>query len=155
MRHHKKRRGGAGSHSAHDFRSQAAGEFDATDASDYGRFFEKSAARKRSDHKARQLCRQVFRTLTNALAGFGDDLLQDVVVDSVEPAPDASRLMVRVYTSAHQPDVSPADVLRRLHQAQGRLRSEVAAAIVRKRAPELSFHVIGGAAGAGEVSRHE
>ena len=51
------------------------------------------------NRKALQLCGEVGRTLSQVLAWeSGDDLLRDVVVDSVTPAPDSSRLLVIVYS---------------------------------------------------------
>ena len=100
--------------------------------------------RKRADQKTLQLCRLVFRALSGGLAGNDpdDDVLRDLAVHSVLPAPDASRLLVNLYLSAPPPH-APADVIYdRLARAAGRLRSEVAAVIVRKRAPELSFHLL-------------
>ena len=142
MRHDRKRRRGE--------RSPYAHEVYPDDVADVGRFFSKSSSHKRSDHKTRQLCRQVVRTLSSALPGCGDELLRDLAVASVEPAPDASRLLVAVYPMTRR-DVPPAEFLRRLHQAQGLLRHEVAADIVRKRAPELAFHVHVPPAGGEEV----
>ena len=105
-------------------------------------FFGKSR-RHKNDRKLQQLCRQVQRTIDLSLHECGDDLLRDLMVHSVHPAPDASRLMVAVYpvlTAPQQIDV--ADILGRLARVASRLRHEVAIAITRKRAPELLFRVI-------------
>jgi ribosome-binding factor A len=105
--------------------------------------------RAKSERKTQQLCRQVFRTLTIALAGeCGDPILQDLCVDSVTPAPDATRLLVSVICP-NRPEFVAMDVLLRLQKVQGLLRHAVATDIVRKRAPELAFHVIQ----AGEVTQ--
>ena len=48
------------------------------------------------DRKAWQLCRQVGHTLDEVLAECGDAVLQGLRVESVEPFPDASRLLVTV-----------------------------------------------------------
>ena len=117
-----------------------------------GDFFRRSADR-RAEQKARQLCRQVYRTLSLALPGCGDETLQDLTVLTVDPAPDAGHLLVTVAAAvAAEPaaaaggesDRSPVtvDVHERLARATGRLRAEVARDIVRKRAPELSFRVL-------------
>lgn len=138
MKHHERRRPGPSrprapidSHDA-DFTNEN------TDGSDFFRH----SGNKKADRKARQLCRQVFRTLTVALAGCGDERLQDLLVLSVDPAPDAGRLLVTVSPGTGSDDVAIADLLERLNRATGRLRAEVAAAIVRKRAPELLFRVM-------------
>jgi ribosome-binding factor A len=106
----------------------------------------RSRARQKPDRKALQLCGQVRRTLAVVLSGeCGDPTLQDLVVDSVVPAPDSSRLLVSVCLPVAPTPEAVADVLRRLDRVQGWLRREVARAIVRKRAPELMFRVAGAA----------
>jgi len=95
-----------------------------------------SSSNHRRDQKTAQLCRQVFRALSLALGNCADDIVRDLVPHDVTPAPNASRLLVRVGLPA---GVTPADALARLAQVGGFLRSEVAAAITRKRAPELLF----------------
>lgn len=111
-------------------------------------FFRKTSRRQKSDRKLKQLCRQVQRAIDFALGGAcADPLLQDLVVESVVPSPDASRLTVFMYRSAlgAGPDdqQSVAEILRRLDAARPLLRHEVAAAITRKRAPELAFQIVG------------
>jgi ribosome-binding factor A len=97
------------------------------------------------ERKTRQFCRQVQRVLNLALAdhrgdyGGNDDAdggLNDLFVDDVSPAPDCGRLLVHVVIP---PDRAMADALEALRREAPRLRSEVATAINRKRAPELSF----------------
>ena len=92
---------------------------------------------KRSDgRKALQLCEQVRHALTAALAGLGDEVLQGVTVLGVEPAPHSGRLRATVTA----PDRATATT--RLHVAAGRLRTEVAASVNRRKAPELVFAVV-------------
>lgn len=94
------------------------------------------------DRKALQLCHQVAVTLQEVLADCGDPLLQSLTVLEVEPAPDASRLLVTV--ASNEPS-GPDAGLERLHEhlgrASGHLRSEVASAITRKRAPVLVYRL--------------
>ncbi|AUX22914.1 hypothetical protein SOCEGT47_034300 [Sorangium cellulosum] len=97
-----------------------------------------TAARK-AQRKERQLCRQVQEAVSDALAALRDDVLQDVWVMDVEPAPDASRLAVIVRGGPSSP---PDEVVARLERVAGYVRSEVAAAITRKRAPTLTFQVL-------------
>src|SRR5215831_20065616 len=93
------------------------------------------------NRKALQLCGQVARTLSTVLPGeCGDAVLREVLVETVEPFPDSSRLLVTVRLPTGS-EVPPATVLEHLRRAGGMLRSEVAAAIHRKRAPELTFRV--------------
>jgi hypothetical protein len=54
----------------------------------------------------------------------------------VSPAPDCGHLLVHVLIPGGRP---VADAISALHRGAPRLRSEVATAITRKRAPELSF----------------
>jgi len=95
---------------------------------------------RRADVKSMQLCREVERTLASVLAGeLGDGSLGGLVVVAVEPAPDASRLMV---TLAAPDGVDGAALLERLRGLVGWLRAEIAAAVQRKRVPELAFCLI-------------
>lgn len=93
-----------------------------------------------SDHadavKAARLCRRVEEILALAIAGCGDDPLLDVSVREVATAGGQGRLLVTVETPG-----DPVETLAALGRVQGRLRSEVASAIHRKRAPELIFRL--------------
>ena len=96
------------------------------------------------DRKTLQLCSQVADTLNYVLSGECDDeLLQNLQVFNVVPAPNASQLLVTVYpfvaTDTH---FDAAEVHRRLSQAAGRLRWEVASSITRKKAPKLLFRLV-------------
>ena len=90
-------------------------------------------------YKTARLCRQVAEALSLALSECGDDALLDLSIRDVEPGPTPGRLLVTVETSRPSPD--PSAILAALARAHGRLRSEVARAIQRKRAPELVFQV--------------
>ncbi|MFO0593071.1 MAG: hypothetical protein U0441_36350 [Polyangiaceae bacterium] len=63
----------------------------------------------------------------------------DVWIEAVEPAPDASRLAVIVRCP---PDAEPPKIEESLARMAGLLRTEVAQAITRKRAPTLHFEVL-------------
>lgn len=92
---------------------------------------------RQSERKTRQLCRQVQRALNLALAdGHSHDGLNEVFVEEVTPAPDCGHLLVHVIVPADRPASESIAALRR---EVVRLRAEVAMAITRKRAPELSF----------------
>jgi ribosome-binding factor A len=113
------------------------------DGSDPRVFFRKDGSKAKLDHKARQLCRQVLEILDAVLAGpSGDDRLLDLAVVAVEPAPDSSRLLVTVAPRPSPVPVDPLAILASLDRASGRLRSEVASAITRKRAPLLAYWVV-------------
>lgn len=107
-------------------------------------FFKPSRNRGQQHRKNGQLCQQVFETLCLVLAGeFEDARLHNLQVVSVEPAPDASQLLVTVSVEGELDAEILAAVHARLARVEGRLRYEVAAAITRKRAPRLTFRVIG------------
>lgn len=91
------------------------------------------------DHRDLALCRQVQRTLSLSLAQCHDEVLQNLYVQQVVPAPDSTRLLVLVWFTTPGAAVPITDLLSRLDRVHGFLRSEVAQAITRKRAPELSF----------------
>jgi ribosome-binding factor A len=63
---------------------------------------------------------------------------------SVTPAPDASQLLVLVAPAVQGSCLDPNTVAMKLAAATGRLRSEVATAITRKRAPKLLFQFVPG-----------
>ncbi len=92
------------------------------------------------NRKALQLCAQIAETLSIVLAGeCGDDRLRELCVVSVEPAPDSSRLLLTLAVAPDGP--SSSDALAALERAGGKLRSEIAAAIHRKRVPLLTFRI--------------
>lgn len=94
------------------------------------------------DRKALQLCHQVAETLEEVLAECGDAVLQELRVLDVEPAPDVSRLLVTLAVEAwHDETVNPTRIQDHLTRAAGHLRSEVASAITRKRAPVLVYRL--------------
>ena len=98
---------------------------------------DRSSSGKQVERKARQFCRQVQRALTLALADrHVDDGVNDLFVEDVSPAPDCAHLLVHVIVPTDRP---VNDAITALRRDAPRLRSEVAMAIARKRAPELSF----------------
>jgi len=94
----------------------------------------------RRGHKDLQLCRQVFDALTYALAELDDPLIDELVLESVSPAPSAARVQVTLVPSTDGLDVDQA--LTRLHDIAGELREEVAAEVSRRRVPELVFRIV-------------
>lgn len=91
------------------------------------------------NRKALQLCSQVARTLMGVFADCGDCVLRDLLIESVVPAPNASRLLVTVRPVV---SVETAVVLEHLAHARAKLRIEAVAAINRRRAPDLLFRVL-------------
>ena len=93
--------------------------------------------------KTLQLCRQIAETLQLVLGSDsqGDQLL-GLCVESVVPAPNASRLLVTVSSAEVTSAQESQAVLQELSAQTGRLRAEIAAAINRKRVPSIVFHVV-------------
>jgi len=97
----------------------------------------RDSAGRRAEHKARQLCRQVQRALNLALAERGTDPnLEQVYIEDVTPAPGCGHLLVHFVSGVDQ---SLPDIIASLRRETPWLRAQVAAAISRKQAPELSF----------------
>lgn len=94
---------------------------------------------KQAGRKAKQLCSQVRHALDGAFAACADLLIQAAGVVAVDPAPHTGRLRVLVGAPA---DVPPGALAEALERAAGFLRTEVAAAISRRYAPELAFEVV-------------
>lgn len=112
-------------------------------------FPRKSSGSRRQQHrKTGQLCQQVAETLSLVLGSeFDDPRLHNLQVVSVTPAPDATQLLVTVATDGPLDEATIAATYECLARVAGRLRSEVASAITRKRAPRLSFHIVTSANG--------
>jgi ribosome-binding factor A len=118
------------------------GKMGPEDGMDPRKFARKGRPRK-GDRKVRQLCSQVAETLGLVLSGeCADDLLQSLQIVAVDPAPDASQLLVTVRAGMPGETIDPDDATERLTEIMGKLRCEVAAAITRKRAPKLIFRVL-------------
>lgn len=103
----------------------------------HGRDLQRPSCELQAQRKARQFCRQVQRALNLALEGRGAaEGAGGLFVEEVSPAPDCGRLLVYVVIPEGR---HVADAIAALGRETPRLRSEVAMAITRKRAPELSF----------------
>ena len=103
----------------------------------------REAPAKVANRKALLLCGEAERTLSAVLAGeCGDDVLRNLVVASVQPAPTSARLLVTVYAATPIEGVDAPAILARLERARGLLRTEVASALHRRRAPDLMFRVV-------------
>jgi ribosome-binding factor A len=91
--------------------------------------------------KTLQLCGQVATTLREVLPGCGDDILRDLDVIGVTPA-GSGRLLVTVGPTPSASKLADAVVLDHLACAHSWLRNEVAAAVHRRKAPDLVFRVV-------------
>ncbi len=126
-------------HKADEFKNLAA-DTGPEDGGDPKEFHQKPwNAPKKAGRKAQQLCQQVKDALHSAFAACGDPAVQAAGVLAVEPAPHTGRLRVLVSAPA---DLGREAVAEALERAAGHLRSEVAVAISRRYAPELTFEVI-------------
>lgn len=113
------------------------------DGQDPRYFFRKETKPTQAGRKAMQLCAQVADTLSLLFSGeTSHEILQSLEVLDVAPAPNASQLLVTVAPAAGAPALDEPLVHEALARASGWLRSEVAAAITRKRAPRLSFRFV-------------
>lgn len=99
--------------------------------------FDKRGEVRRTSGKDLALCKQAARAIDQSLAAIAWSIDVGLRVVAVEPAPDATRLRVLVAWSDRA--IGLDVVLGWLHARKGRLRSEVAMAITRKRAPDLIF----------------
>jgi hypothetical protein len=108
-----------------------------------------SNRRQKIDHRAVMFCRQVQRALAMSFVGeMRDEVLQQLTVESVRPAPTCNHLLV----SLGVPDglsVSVPELLERVERVMPVLRRAIAECSSRKRVPELSFAPV--AAGTAEV----
>ncbi|MFO0810676.1 MAG: hypothetical protein U0746_18770 [Gemmataceae bacterium] len=91
--------------------------------------------------KAMQLAHQVGAAIGDALSDCGDDVLRGLLVSDVRPAPTEKRLLVSVAAAPSAEPVTADVVMTKLAEAGPVLRQAVAAAIHRKRMPELVFRV--------------
>ena len=98
-------------------------------------------APKAAGRKAMQLCRQAAEALHGEVDGCADPAVQALTVVTVEPAPHTGRLRVVLAVPADG-GVSRDDAAAGVARAAARLRAEVAAAVLRRYAPELVFDVV-------------
>lgn len=92
--------------------------------------------------KSLQLCEQIAQTLGLVLASeCDDDVLRDALVLDVKPAPDASCVLVTLGPAPSAEGWSPVAVLEHVERHASHLRTEVAYAIHRRRAPQLLYRV--------------
>jgi ribosome-binding factor A len=97
---------------------------------------------RQAGRKALQLCGQVRDALGVILPGLADEVLQNLTVVTVEPAPHTGRLMVTVAGPGPADAADRAVTMGHLDRAAGLIRREVAAAVHRRKAPELAFRVV-------------
>jgi ribosome-binding factor A len=103
----------------------------------------KTARRESAPHsderKLKQLAREAYRILSQALGELADPRLESAFLVEVRPAPDAGRLAARV-SAGMRATVSQVEAA--LEAARGHLRGELATGLARKRTPDLLFEVV-------------
>lgn len=112
------------------------------EAPDPERFFGEPDRSRKRNWKVLQLCKQVERSAALTLASdCHSDVLVGATVVAVEPAPDSSRLLVRVILAHGRGGEEAIEARAALRQSAPSFRAEVARSIHRKRAPEIVFDV--------------
>ena len=106
------------------------------------RHYFRSRSRTSFGRKTKQLCKQVRQALDLALAETTEPALSGLGVARVSPAPDASRLLIILTPYPDQAPPSDEAVTAALARARGRLRTEVAAAVNRKKVPSLDLRYL-------------
>jgi len=122
--------------------AQCCGELGSDDGVDPRILFSREDRKRDLTRKNRQLCKEVHKALMLAVSELVDQRwTHGVTIDNVRPTSDASRL--RVIVAFAQPPTAEhaAHALARLGDISGHLRHEIAAAIHRKRVPELTFEM--------------
>lgn len=118
------------------------GASQATDAELMDRFFAGARGHEspRADHrKLKQLAREVYRVLSQAVAELADPRLESAFALDVRPAPDAGRFALQISAGSR---ATVSDVEAALEAARGHLRDELSLALARKRVPDLIFEVV-------------
>jgi hypothetical protein len=81
------------------------------------RTFFRKPSRKGANRKALQLCSQIAQTLTSVFDWeTGDDRLRGLAVQSVEPAPDSSCVLVTLWRQATTDEVDAGQVIEGLRR---------------------------------------
>lgn len=120
-----------------------SGQINQDDGVDPRYYFAASSRENRDHRKAAQLCRQVADTLHYTLHGDNSsELLSSLMVVSVHPAPDTARLLVMVQSDLPSGSFRPDEAIAVLNSQTGRLRSEIARSINRKKTPQLMFQMV-------------
>jgi ribosome-binding factor A len=119
---------------------QLCGELGEEDGVDPRHLLLSQRASARTNRKAMQLCGQVAETLNLVFSGEArDEVLRELQVAAVVPAPHTAQLLVMVEPAIASPRLHPERVAEHLVAKAGMLRAAVAASITRRRAPKLLF----------------
>lgn len=96
---------------------------------------------RKPNRKGLQLCRQIARAISHALSWeLGNDLLAQLQVESVQPAPNTARVAVFV---SFDPSIASREAIEtQLGAAAASLRVAAGSSIHRRRVPELAYVVL-------------
>ena len=115
------------------------GSICADDGRDPKEFHETSVDRKNDQHRHQRLCQQVARTLALVLPESVSEPLRELRIDRVVEGRNRSVLTVKIEVPEEVGYDQRNELLKLLRLQEGWLRSEVAAAITRKRVPRFAF----------------
>jgi ribosome-binding factor A len=117
-------------------------ELDVEDGADPRVFFRRGG--RHHTHRSRRLCGAVQRTLSLCLASvLGADAAHGLSVESVEPAASPGWLRVVLRADRVLDPTAHRRLAGTLDSARGALRTEIGAAVPRRRVPDLTFLVLG------------
>ena len=94
---------------------------------------------KNDEYRHQRLCQQVARTLALVLPESKVELVRELKIDGVVPRRDKAVLTVKIAVPNWEDRNQQNGLLELMKAQEGWLRSEVAAAISRKRVPRLAF----------------
>ena len=94
-----------------------------------------------NDRKTMQLAAQIRRALHGAFPTPGSQMFDGLIVEAVEPDPDATHMRVVISVPSTFPH-SVALLRQRLAESLSSVRIQVAASIHRKRVPTLTFDLV-------------
>lgn len=118
------------------------GQLGEDDQVDPREFFDRRTRSSGKGRKSKQLCSQILRTLDATLVDGECEILESLRVEDVQPTGGSAQLLVLVSSDQPIESVSDDTIYAVLAEHSGRLRTEVAASITRKRTPNLIFRVL-------------
>ena len=98
--------------------------------------------RGKPNYAALRLGEQIHNTLVDALSQSPDSLLASFSVGAVEPSISGTTFIAQVYSIDPSLEYDIDEVKALLKASKPKLRSEVASAVSRKKAPDFRFEVL-------------
>lgn len=132
------------------------GSISEDDGQDPRKLSESKTTRKSNDeYRHERLCRQVARTLELVLPESLAEPIRDLKIDRVVRGRNTSVLKVKIAEPKWADRSQQTELMDLVKSQEGWLRSEVAAAITRKRVPRLSFEFTESVIDAEEASHEQ